>query len=262
MAILFDNDRKAIIEPDKTVRSASNFPHGKIFPKIAVSCFSNKLFKTLIETYPSEHLFKVKNASSSFSVYELSINDTKIIAYHSAVGAPACISVFEEIIALGVKNFFVFGTCGVLSKNILDCSIIIPTTSIREEGTSYHYMEDSEEIEMDSTFMLDFEKHLAENNIYYLKGKNWTTDAFFRETRGKVELFKSKGVISVDMEASAMSAVAKFRGVNLLHFFYSADNLDADEWEERSLYCSHKLEEKSKIWELLLDFILKIKDKL
>ena len=33
MAILFDNDRKAIIEPDKTV-SASNFPHEKFFLRL------------------------------------------------------------------------------------------------------------------------------------------------------------------------------------------------------------------------------------
>lgn len=262
MSIKFDPDKKAVIEPKEMAGNDPNFPKGRKLSTVAVSCFSSKLFQSLLNAFPNEYLFKEKDASRDYPIYEISVGDIKLLAYQSPVGSPTCARVYEKMIALGVKNLFIFGTCGVLNKNILDCSIIIPTSSIREEGTSFHYLPDSEEIEMDTTFIKDFEEYLTTNNIAYIKGKNWTTDAIFRETKNKVKYFQSKGVISVDMEASAMSAVAKFRGVNLLQFFYSADNLDSEEWDMRSLACSDKLEEKFKIWEILLGFIVNIKEKL
>lgn len=40
---------------------------------------------------------------------------------------------------MGAENILVFGTCGVLDSSIKETSIIIPTSAIRDEGTSYHY---------------------------------------------------------------------------------------------------------------------------
>lgn len=69
-------------------------------------------------------------------------------------------------------------------------------------------------------------------NIPYAAGRTWTTDAFFRETRRNMELRKAAECICVDMELSACQAVADFRGYDLYAFFYSADNLDHDNWDE------------------------------
>ena len=43
------------------------------------------------------------------------------------------------------------------------------------------------------------------------------------------------GCLGVDMEYSALLAVAKYRGVKLGQFFYGADNLDSQVWEPRDL---------------------------
>ena len=39
-----------------------------------------------------------------------------------------------------------FGTCGVLDEDIKETSIIIPSHALRDEGTSFHYVEASDEI--------------------------------------------------------------------------------------------------------------------
>ena len=91
-----------------------------------------------------------------------------------------------------------------------------------------------------------------------MEGKDWTTDAPYRETRDKVLKRKEQGCVCVDMECSAMSAVAKFRGKELFQFFYAADNLDGAKWDQRSLGNDELLSEKEKIIYLALDLALKM----
>ena len=42
-------------------------------------------------------------------------------------------------------------------------------------------------------------------------GAHWTTDAILRETYAKVERFRQRGVVTVDMELSALAGVAHYR---------------------------------------------------
>jgi uridine phosphorylase len=50
--------------------------------------------------------------------------------------------------------------------------------------------------------------------VSVVQGKHWTTDAIFRETIGKVARLASAGVVSVDMELSALAGVAHFMHAN------------------------------------------------
>ena len=86
----------------------------------------------------------------------------------------------------------------------------------------------------------------------------WTTDAFYRETRKKVDARMKMGVKTVEMEASALQAVADFRGFDFFTFFYAGDNLDLPEWDKRSLSGDVKLDEKSRIAILALELAYKI----
>ena len=85
----------------------------------------------------------------------------------SDVGAPACVGAMEEIYAMGVETIIMFGTCGILDKSIEDCSIIIPNAAIRDEGTSYHYMPASDEIEVNPKYIPEFVSILKEFNTHY-----------------------------------------------------------------------------------------------
>ena len=69
--------------------------------------------------------------------------------------------------------------------------------------------------------------------INYVKGKTWTTDAFYRETRGNFEKRKNDGCISVEMECAAVQAMCDFRNLNAYFFFTSGDLLDAPKWDAR-----------------------------
>ena len=74
---------------------------------------------------------------------------------------------------------------------------------------------------------------LFEENISYLRGLTWTTDAIFRETEDKIELRKSEGGKIVEMEQAGCIAVARFRGFEYGALIYGGDDLSGEEWSDR-----------------------------
>lgn len=249
----FDECKKSTFDPSEVKKVIPNFP------KIGVTCFSKNLMDRYVEIFNGEQIAEISNANGKVPVYKITYKDMEFALFMSVVGASACVVAYEEVLAMGLEKLIMFGTCGVLDKNIEDLAIIIPTSAIRDEGTSYHYMKSSEEIVTNEKYIPEFIKILEDNNVSYVKGKVWTTDAPYRETRAKVLKRKEQGCIGVDMECSAMNAVAKFREKELFQFFYAADNLDSTKWDQRSLSNDDRLSEKEKIIYLVLELALKMK---
>lgn len=77
----------------------------------------------------------------------------------AGISGPWISSDIEELNVNGVNTFIIFGNCGVLDSKIEDCSIIIPTKAYRDEGTSYHYLPDSESVELNEKYKEMFEKY-------------------------------------------------------------------------------------------------------
>jgi len=154
----------------------------------------------------------------------------------------------------------VLGNCGVLDKSIEDCGIIIPTRAIRDEGTSYHYMPASDYIDFIQKYISELVEVLEGFGYPYVMGTTWTTDAFYRETRSKVNKRKEMGAICVEMECSAMQAMCDFRGVEYFQFLYAGDNLDHSTWDPRSLSGTSRLEDKEKIALLAFELAVKIEE--
>lgn len=248
----FDNEKIAIINPNDLVEKQENFP------KIAVSCFSKVLLEAIVLNFESEIIAYLKGANGKIPVYKIKYRDVEVALFMSKVGSASAAGDYEDIIAMGIEKFIVFGTCGVLTKELEELSIIIPTSAIRDEGTSYHYMPASEEITVNEKYKEEFIQLLNKYNYTYEIGKTWTTDAFYRETTEKVKRRKEQGAICVEMECSALSAVSKFRNVDFFEFFYAADNLDDTKWDKRNLSCEKDLEPKVRLGMLALEFAVKI----
>ena len=161
---------------------------------------------------------------------------------------------------MGAKRIILLGNCGVLDKSIEDCGIIIPTKAIRDEGTSYHYAPPADYIDVNRKYIPEFLEVLNEYGYPYVMGTTWTTDAFYRETRGKITRRKEMGAICVEMECAAMQALCDFRGVEFFQFLYAGDNLDHSTWDPRSLSGTSRLEDKEKIALLAFELAVKIEE--
>lgn len=237
----FDPTKNAVIDPDMM--------HPKIpdFPETVVSIFSHQLFATILNFLGGKEIAQTHDVDGIWPVYEVCYKGKRFGFYKARLGAPACVGSFEDVIPMGVKRIILLGNCGVLDKNIKDCGIIIPTKAIRDEGTSYHYAPAADLIDVNKKYVDDFIAVLDEFGYNHVKGITWTTDAFYRETRAKVEARKKMGAVCVEMECAAMQAMCDFRGVEFFQFLYAGDNLDHSNWDPRSLSGNARLADKEKI---------------
>lgn len=243
----FDNNRNAVINPCDWVKKIDNMPD------VAIACFSDILFNGIVNGAKGVEIGKLHNTNGYKSIYVIEYKGRRMAIFMMAVGAPAAVADFEDIHAMGCKKIIVFGNCGVLDSGIDDCSIIIPNRALRDEGTSFHYMESSSDVVVNKKYISLFKDIVREFGYKYIEGTTWTTDAFYRETRNIVNKRKEAGAIVVEMEASALQAVANFRDVDFFIFFYAGDNLDGENWDKRSIEGEVKLDEKSRIAYLALE---------
>ena len=248
----FDESKEAVINPSDMIEEVLNIP------EVAIACFSKDLFEKIIEGGKCLPISEISNTNGKKTIYEIEYNGKRITLFMIGVGAPVAAGDLEDVHAMGVNKFIVFGNCGVLDRNIEDCGIIIPTEAIRDEGISYHYVKANDKIKVNKKYVSEFKEILDRFGYSYTEGITWTTDAFYRETRKKVESRVTMGAKCVEMECASLQAVADFREFDFFTFFYAGDNLDLPEWDKRSLSGDVKLDEKSRIAILALELAHKI----
>ena len=148
--------------------------------------------------------------------------DRRIAVVHPRVGAPMGAAVLEMLIALGCRKFIACGGAGVLGSQGRRSAIswCRPRRCATKElrTTTFPPAARSRRIRARSPRSNRCSKR---NGHDYLLGKTWTTDALYRETRAKVERRKREGCLTVEMEAAAFFAVAKFRGVEFGQILYA-----------------------------------------
>ena len=190
------------------------------------------------------------------NVYIIKYKNVEITFFMAGVSGPWIAGDIEELYAAGVEKIIIFGNCGVLDANIEDCSIIIPTLGYRDEGTSYHYVPESETIEINPDYKEEFIDILRKFDFDYTKGATWTTDAFYRETKDKIKYYKDSGVVCVEMEGTVIAAVCKKLNMKYFTFYYAGDNLDGTVWDKRSLNGLVNIDKKKEVLLLALELAL------
>ncbi len=147
------------------------------------------------------------------------------------IGAPAAVTLMEEMIACGMTSVIVTGAAGSLQPHAPIGSLVVPDAAIREEGTSHHYAPSDDEAVPSPRLRDAIERALRERGIAYAVGASWTTDAVYREHRGKIDRYRAAGVVTVEMELSALFTVATFRGVECAALLAVSDELHGDAWD-------------------------------
>jgi len=241
----FDSCRRAYIEPSNLIKPID-------IPKCCVISFFRDIIEMKNNIGQLKHVVNIHSETMDIPVYETMYNGKRVALVLGFLGSAGSAGLLEELIAFGCRKFIVCGGAGVLQKDIAVGHLIIPTSAVRDEGVSYHYIEPSREIECNQAIVEVIEREFKKDGIKYLKAKTWTTDAFYRETKEKVSLRISEGCVTVEMEAAAFFAVAKYRNVALGQILYGGDDLSGDEWDER------KWTTRKDIRENLVDLSIKI----
>ena len=223
----FDPNPEAVIEPGREIKAID-------IPEHCVICFFSEVFAKLSQDGTAKVLAELRWGNGPHPVYELEVGGRRLAAFHPGVGAPLAAGLLEEVIALGCKKFVSCGGAGVLDRDVAIGQIVVPVSAVRDEGTSYHYLPPGREVNASPDGIAAIERVLKKHRHDYIVAKTWTTDAPYRETPSKVQLRKSEGCLTVEMEAAAFFAVAQFRGVVFAQMLYGGDDVSGDKWDTRS----------------------------
>jgi uridine phosphorylase len=223
----FDPAREALIEPSRLIKPRD-------VPEHCVICFFHDVIEQVVAEQHAQVVVEGHWEDGPHRIYEITYRDRRLAFLHPGVGGPIAAGLLEEAIAYGCRKFIVCGGCGVLEKDIAVGHLIVVSSAVRDEGTSYHYLPPGREVQADRSGVEALEETLQRQNVPYLIGKTWTTDAPYRETINKVTARKNEGCLAVEMEAASLMAVAQFRGVTLGQVLYGGDDLSGSEWDNRA----------------------------
>jgi len=231
----FDPSPRATIEPEHVHKPIDIAEH-------CILCFFPDVLKQLHDQGKLKEIHLTTGEIGSHQIHEFEHAGRKLALMHPGVGGPLAAIRLEKAIALGCKKFIACGGAGVLDGSIAVGHVIVPTSAIRDEGTSYHYLPPSREVAPSADAVAAIERTLQRNGIEYLTGKTWTTDGVYRETPERIQMRKSEGALTVEMEAATFFAVAKFRDVKFAQILYGADDVSG-EWDHRD-WMKHSVREK------------------
>ncbi len=235
----FDSTLKAIIEPSEQVSKIEDIPQH------CVITFFSEVLEKLHEGGQAKIITTHRWADKDRHLFELDFQGQRFVAIHPGVGASLACGILEEVIARGCRKFISCGGCGVLDRKITVGGFVIPTAAVRDEGTSYHYLPPSRDVQPSPEAVTAIEEVLTTRNIPHQLGKTWTTDAPYRETPHKVQQRRAEGCLTVEMEAAAFFAVAQFRGVKMGQILYGGDDVSGEaEWDQRDWHSQFDIREQ------------------
>ncbi len=201
-------------------------------PEAAVLCFFPEVVDALAGT-GARQICALSSERGDTPVWEAEIDGQRLAVMQPGVGAPLAVMYFEELVALGCRRFVAVGGAGALMHDLTLGHAIVVSSAVRDEGTSFHYLEPSRTVDADPHGVDVLAGVLDDAGVPYRVARTWTTDAVYRETRARVDRRRAEDCAVVEMECSAFIAVARYRAVRFAQLLLAADSLAGDAWDHR-----------------------------
>ena len=198
-------------------------------PDAVILCYSRSLMDYFTDTYDGQ---EVGGYYGDLYVFD-DTDGTVGVLGNFGIGAPTTAMMMEELIADGIETFLSVGIAGCLDASIEMGDFIVCEKAIRDEGTSHHYVASEKYATPSESIVTETKRVLGERDESFHVGPSWTIDAVYRETKAEVEQYANEGILTVEMEASAVFAVATHRDVEAGAMFVVSDYLGLSEWEPK-----------------------------
>lgn len=233
----FDPNPRAFINADEHY-------HPLEIPSTLVFCFFHDVIAALARDGIARQVHALRSEMGQHPLYVIQLpNGAEVCLMHPGMGAPMAAAFLEELIGHGIRAVVAVGGAGSLQHDLTIGHVVVPTKALRDEGTSYHYVAPSRWIAAQPRATDAITAVLEAHGVPYVAGPTWTTDAFYRETRDKIAQRRAEGCLTVEMEFSALLAVAQLRGIRMGQILYSGDDLSGTEWDSRSWHAHGSLRE-------------------
>jgi uridine phosphorylase len=140
-------------------------------------------------------------------------------------GAPAAGLIIEQLGAFGIRAVISVGTAAALRSDQVPGTIVVCIRAVRDEGLSYHYQPPGHFAYPSPGLTARLAATISQNSRPAHQGATWTTDALYRETEEEAIHYGKAGVMTCDMEAAGVFAVAQHRQMEAAAAFAVADSL-------------------------------------
>jgi uridine phosphorylase len=172
----------------------------------------------------------IKNPLKNFSFMEHTMytgeyNGVRVTAMNGGMFSANTAITTEIVCSIQGENLIRLGSCGALRDDIKVGDLILATGSLRGDGVTPYYVDNSFVTEPDPQLTGALEKAAKKLGATMHAGKVWSTDALLRETKELVESKAAAGAIAVDMVSSAFLTIAQINKVKAASILAVSDNV-------------------------------------
>ena len=215
-------------------------------PKTLIVCCDDGLLKNVAEQYHTQ-------ACEGYTGTIYFLTDYPSVALTKfGLTSPLNAMGLDLVIAWGVKQVIFIGTACSLQKNLSCGDLIVVERSIRDEGTSYHYLPYSKYVYPSEKLTDKLLLALKNMNMPYTFGTIWTTDGFYRETEPEIVQYQKEGVLGVEMETAGLFSVAAFNHIDIVALLTVTDSFANLKYEKAVDYKEKKLKTLENFFEIAL----------
>ena len=167
------------------------------------------------------------------SLWEIEHRGVRLGVFHPGVGAPLAGAMLEQVIARGVRGVIACGGAGALIPELVMGHAVVLTGAVRDEGTSFHYLPAGRVVSADPGpaqspgRRAQRRRRRDDARPELVNGRHLPRDP------GRVSRRVEEGCLVVEMEASALMAIARYRSIPFGEVVMAGDSLAGREWEHR-----------------------------
>lgn len=211
--------------------TASEFTAGMpSSPANVIFVYSKGLAEMIAEDLGLAHINEPYGEKSAVSVRNYSDSARSLYLMMPGAGAAMTATVADELHSLGARNFLILGIAGGLSLKMNINDIVLCRKAVRDEGVSHHILPPAL-YDYPSPDLVNYLRNgMKSAGMKFMTGPTWTVDFPYAETVEEVREYRSKGVLTVEMEASALFALGKARRFRAAAVFTVSDILDEEKW--------------------------------
>ena len=147
-----------------------------------------------------------------YKVIEGNYQGVDVSVVSSGMGCPSAAIAVEELANIGAEVIIRVGTCGGLLTEMSAGDLVIPSDVLCWDGTTKEYKKGIDRVKPNKQMFNLLLKSAEKKKIKFFTGINRTHDAYYEPTENFLKL-KGQGIVSSEMEASAVLLVSQLRGL-------------------------------------------------
>jgi purine-nucleoside phosphorylase len=171
----------------------------------------NRARRIADEFFEAPHLYNDHRGLLGFTGHYRGL---RVSVQATGMGCPSLAIVTEELIRLGAKTLVRVGTSGIISAAVQPGDLIVASASVANDGTTRQYLGGEAyapvaDFAVTQALVAAGERLGTPPHVGLIQ----TEDAFYATTPADVPRLQARGVLAIEMEASALFLIAQLRGV-------------------------------------------------